>query len=336
MRWVLASLALVAAAALFVAGTAWADDGSCPRVNKGNFWAQGCHQGGEYVVEVGISGETPPSYSPGSPPSSGSGGQVPIDCSSIRAPNLSNWWVYNYCNGTAWRPGPSGLLWDCAGLVSLTGGATPLPLTEEQVQDFLQACNLKQQAGSGGQETPPAQCYQEARSKLRPPAPVIGVNPQLGLTGLKSFFWLENYTDDMRLSRTVSVACQIGEWRGVSARIDAWVARYHWSFGDGWGMDSVTPGAPWPEWESEIYHVYERSSLQQPGQKYLVRVWAYWQGSFTVTAERENCTPNAGGGQTCTTERRNFGPYSLGEIAVIGRLPYPVQQAQSVIQAPEE
>ena len=220
--------------------------------------------------------------------------------------------------------------------MSLTGSATDIPLTDEQVQDFLRACNPEQQAGSGGQETPPAQCYQEARSKLRPPTPVIGVNPQLGLTGLKSFFWLENYTDDMRLSRTVSVSCQIGEWQGVSARIDAWVARYHWSFGDGWGMDSATPGAPWPEWESEIYHVYERSSLQQPGQKYLVRVWAYWQGNFTVTAERESCVTNSDGSRTCTTERRNFGPYSLGEIAVIGRLSYPVQQAQSVIQAPEE
>jgi hypothetical protein len=183
---------------------------------------------------------------------------------------------------------------------------------------------------------PERACVDQAKAALNPPRPQIQVNPGMGLTGLPSYFWISNYSDDMRMSKPFSVSCWIGEWRAVSGYLSAQVVRYLWDFGDGWGMTTTTPGAAWPEWVSEVYHTYERSSLQQPDQKYLVRVWAFWRGSFTLDAEREQCTTDENGRRRCVTERRTFGPYDLGEIYIVGRLRYPVQQLQSVLTAPDQ
>jgi hypothetical protein len=182
-----------------------------------------------------------------------------------------------------------------------------------------------------------AQCLDAREAARRFPTPEIGVNPELGLTGLVSYFWLRNYRDHMQMSVSVNVNCTFGsEWRGATAQVDAWVVGYYFSFGDGTGMWSPTPGAPWPEWLSEVQHTYERSSLQQPDQKYQVRAWAFWEGRFTVRAWREVCQTDSQGNETCQTEWRTFGPYPLGQVQKLGRLPYPVQQAQSVIVDPNE
>lgn len=322
---------------MVAAPQAYADDPSgCVAVAGPGYGGYGCNTGYGFVAGVYIEGQEPGSSSPGSPGSYRPA--QPIDCSSVGStPTLGNYWLYNYCNGTSWRPGPSGTLWDCSTIFSPGGGrGLPLEGDPQQIQDYMSACNPENRPPSPEQEQPEQRCRDQARSALNPPRPQIEVNPRLGLTGLPSYFWLSNYQDDMRKSASFPASCSIGEWRAVSGRLDAQVVRYFWDFGDGWGMTTTTPGAAWPEWISEVYHTYERSSLQQPDQKYLVRVWAFWQGSFTLQAERERCITGQDGRQQCTTERRTFGPYDLGEIYIVGRLRYPVQQAQSVIIAPDQ
>jgi|GEM_PF-2431777 len=289
-----------------------------------------CRIDGGFEGIVYIRGQEPGGSSPDSPGFHGPAQPITIDCSSVGTLTLGNYGLYNYCHGTDFRPGPSGLLWDCSDpFVPI-----PVSLDPSVLDDYAAACLSQDTPPSPPQEQPDQSCYAQARNALRLPRPQIEVNPDMGLTGLTSYFWIANYRDDMQLSRSFSVSCSIGEWRAVSAHLNAWVVRYRWDFGDGWGMTSTTPGAPWPEWLSEIYHVYERSSLQQPDQKYLVRVWAFWQGSFTLDAERLRCTTREDGSQQCWTERRTFGPYDLGETYIVGRLRYPVQQAQSVIVDP--
>jgi len=328
MRRLVLAAAAGALALLWALGPTYADDGQCISVGDENYSGQGCRENGGYVVGIGIRGQEPGLAPPGQPGTSGGGGQ--IDCSSVGAePTPGNYWLYNYCHGTSFRPGNMGM-YDCS-MVGLGGEQWP----PEVLEDFVKACNPETGPPAPGQERPAQACYEQAWAAVRPPRPQVEANPGLGLTGLVSYFWIANYSDDMRLSASTSVSCSVGEWRAVSAQVSAWATGYLWDFGDGHRMRSTTPGAPWPAWLSEIQHTYERSSLQQPGQKYQVRVWAFWRGSFTLQAERERCVPREGGGQECTTERRTFGPYDLGETYLVGRLPYPVQQSQSVIGAPE-
>jgi hypothetical protein len=56
-----------------------------------------------------------------------------------------------------------------------------------------------------GQPSPPSHqpeqpCFDQAKAALSPPRPQIEVNPSVGLTGLPSYFWISNYSDDMRMS----------------------------------------------------------------------------------------------------------------------------------------
>jgi hypothetical protein len=327
------ALAAIGGGLLFMeAPQAYADDGSeCKAVAGPGYGGYGCRTGDGFEAGVYIVGYNPPTSNPGSP---GQPAQ-PIDCSSVgNIPTLTNYWLYNYCHGTNWQYSPSiGLLVPCpdAGL-----GLSVGPSTGTYALALEEACMPREGPPSPPSDQPEQACVDQAKRALNPPRPQIQVNPGVGLTGLPSYFWITNYQDDMRRSVSFPASCSIGEWRAVSGYLSAQVVRYLWDFGDGWGMTTTTPGAAWPDWVSEVFHVYQRSSLQQPDQKYLVRVWAFWQGSFTLDAEREQCTTDQNGRRRCVTERRTFGPYDLGEIYIVGRLRYPVQQLQSVLTAPDQ
>jgi hypothetical protein len=340
-RWSLLARALLVLALAAIGGgllafmevpQAYADSWEkCRTVEGPGYGGYGCNTGKGFEAGVYIVGYNPPTNNPGSP---GQPAQ-PIDCSSVgNVPTLTNYWLYNYCHGTNWQYSPStGLLVPCpdAGL-----GLSVGPSTGTYGLALGEACMPREGPPSPPSHQPEQACVDQARAALNPPRPQIGVNPGVGLTGLPSYFWISNYQDDMRRSASFPASCSIGEWRAVSGYLNAQVVRYLWDFGDGWGMTTTTPGAAWPEWVSEVYHTYERSSLQQPDQKYLVRVWAFWRGSFTLDAEREQCTTDERGRRRCFTERRTFGPYDLGEIYIVGRLRYPVQQLQSVLTAPDQ
>jgi hypothetical protein len=342
-RWPLLARALLAVALAAIGGgllfmeapQAYADTRKgCKSIEGPGYGGYGCNTGSGFEAGVYVVGYSPPTSNPGSPgfyrpPQS-------IDCSSVgNVPTPTNYWLYNYCNGTNWRYSPStGLLVPCPdaglGLSVGPGMGTYYGLALEE------ACMPREGPPYPPSHQPEQACVDQAKRALNPPRPQIQVNPGVGLTGLPSYFWISNYQDDMRRSVSFPASCSVGEWRAVSGHLSAWVVRYLWDFGDGWGMTTTTPGAAWPEWVSEVYHTYERSSLQQPDQKYLVRVWAFWQGSFTLDAEREQCTTDQNGRRRCVTERRTFGPYDLGEIYIVGRLRYPVQQLQSVLTAPDQ
>ncbi len=310
-------------------------------------WIRGCWGEGGVSIEgqlvVGQPGRQEPG-APGSQQSGGPGSQRPPCPSPEERPTPANYWLFNLCFGTNYRYSPStGMIINCDTIDPDTHGF--LGGHPYLAQAIIEACFPESRPPTppgGGPPTGPSgrpgeECIRQAQEARPFPRPQIDVNPRLGLTGLKSYFWLTNYEDDMRISASLPLSCQVeGEWRAISGRVDARVVRYLWDFGDGWGMDTTTPGAPWPRWLSEVHHTYERSSLQQPDQKYLVRVWAFWHGTLTVQAERQVCYTDQNGNWRCTTERRTFGPYDLGEIYIVGRMRYPVQQAQSVIQAPDQ
>jgi len=127
----------------------------------------------------------------------------------------------------------------------------------------------------------------------------IGVNPgTVGLTGLRSWFWVEN----------VGAPETTGP-NGVRVRLVP--SYYEWDFnGDGY-TDLVTssPGRRYPLFESDVGYTYERSSLGQPGQKYNVGLTVHYNLQINV-------------GQ---------GWQTVGEITQQRVRPYPVQQLQSVV-----
>lgn len=126
----------------------------------------------------------------------------------------------------------------------------------------------------------------------------IGVNPGgVGLTGFRSWFWVENVGSSEATGPN-----------GVRVRLVP--SYYEWDFdGDGdVDLSTTSPGQRYPV-PSDVGHVYERSSLGQPGQKYNVRLTAYYDLQIDF-------------GQ---------GWQTVGRVPQQRVRPYPVQQLQSVI-----
>jgi len=93
------------------------------------------------------------------------------------------------------------------------------------------------------------------RDEIPVPSVEIGVNPDRGLVGLESWFWLEGY-DGSPIEDSTDAFGQLVE-------VEARVKEYEWSFGDGDTIAAKTPGRSYPH-RSQIRHVYERSSAGLP------------------------------------------------------------------------
>jgi hypothetical protein len=110
--------------------------------------------------------------------------------------------------------------------------------------------------GSGGGAPPPAVSPQDIAMSLRERIPIptvtIAVNPERGLVGIDSWFWIEGY-DGRPITASTNAF-------GSRVDVEARVQRYEWSFGDGTSMTTESSGRPYPE-RSDVRHVYERSSL---------------------------------------------------------------------------
>jgi hypothetical protein len=89
------------------------------------------------------------------------------------------------------------------------------------------------------------------RDEIPVPNADIRINPDRGLVGVDSWFWIEGY-DGAPIEESTDAFGQMVE---VQARVTS----YEWSFGDGDTIEASTPGRPYPH-RSEIRHVYERSS----------------------------------------------------------------------------
>ncbi len=126
----------------------------------------------------------------------------------------------------------------------------------------------------------------------------IGINPgAVGLTGLASWFWVEN------VAPSESVAPN-----GIRARLVP--VRYDWDFnGDGQlDLSTTSPGRPYPQ-PSDVAYTYQRSSLSQRERAYRVQVMVVYELQV-----------DAGDGYR-----------TVGEMAQERMRLYPVQQLQSAL-----
>jgi hypothetical protein len=90
------------------------------------------------------------------------------------------------------------------------------------------------------------------RNRIPIPNVTIAINPERGLVGVDSWFWIEGYDGEPITESTDAFGSRVD--------VEARVQRYEWSFGDGKGMKTENPGRPYPE-RSDVRHMYERSSL---------------------------------------------------------------------------
>jgi hypothetical protein len=107
-----------------------------------------------------------------------------------------------------------------------------------------------------GDPLPPPSSPREVAERLRDRLPVprvsVEINPDRGVVGVESWFWLDGY-DGSTLRHSTDAF-------GWLVEVEARVTHYEWSFGDGAVITSESPGNEYPQ-RSSVRHVYERSSL---------------------------------------------------------------------------
>lgn len=109
--------------------------------------------------------------------------------------------------------------------------------------------------GSGSERIDPEDIAMRLRDEMPIPSVTVDVNPERGLVGTESWFWIAGYDGSAIADSTDAF--------GDLIEVEARVTRYEWSFGDGATLVSETPGKAYPA-RSEVRHVYERSSLGLP------------------------------------------------------------------------
>lgn len=128
----------------------------------------------------------------------------------------------------------------------------------------------------------------------------IGLNPEVGLVAVPSWFWIDGY-DGTPIVQSASLA-------DVTVEVEITPTAYHWRFGDGRELATTSAGLAYPA-VSDINHTYEQSSLVAGG-TYAVSVELTFDVRFRVVGE---------GWQDLDPITRSF------ETA------YPVRQMQSVL-----
>lgn len=106
--------------------------------------------------------------------------------------------------------------------------------------------------GTPGPTLSPEEIAMQLRDRIPIPNVMIGVNPDRGLVGVESWFWIEGY-DGRPIAESTDAF-------GRGIEVEARVERYAWSFGDNGTLTTEMPGRPYPE-RSDIRHTFERSSL---------------------------------------------------------------------------
>lgn len=182
-------------------------------------------------VDAGNEGEAPGSEGGGGGSGSGSGPRCWLE--DIRddqwddSIELEYWGrrmryaPYNlYCNGE-WQ----GIIW-IEIILDENGDPLPIPTTPQEVAERL-------------------------RDQMLVPRATVGINPDRGVVGVESWFWMQGYDGSLITDSTDAF--------GYLVEIQARVSRYRWSFGDGTVVEGTSPGSPYPE-RSQVRHTYERSS----------------------------------------------------------------------------
>jgi hypothetical protein len=160
---------------------------------------------------------------------------------------------------------------------------------------------LDPNAGSPAQQMDPQTIAMHLRDEIPVPHAQIRINPNRGLVGVDSWFWLEGYNGAPIEESTNAF--------GQRVEVEARVTRYEWSFGDGGSLVAKTVGRTYPH-RSQIRHLYERSSAGLAA-GFPVQVTFSFAVRYRV-----------GGG----------GWIELPSISRVAETTYPVRESQSVIQ----
>jgi hypothetical protein len=160
---------------------------------------------------------------------------------------------------------------------------------------------LDPNAGGAGPALDPQTIAMHLRDQIPVPKADIRINPNQGLVGVDSWFWIDGYNGSPIEESTNAF--------GQRVEVEASVTRYEWSFGDGETLVAKTVGRSYPH-RSQIRHVYERSSAGLAS-GYRVEV----SFSFSVRYRID------GGGWV-----------ELPGISRVAETAYPVRESQSVIQ----
>ena len=160
---------------------------------------------------------------------------------------------------------------------------------------------LDPNAGGAGPALDPQTIAMHLRDQIPVPNADIKINPNRGLVGVDSWFWIDGYNGSPIEESTNAF--------GQRVEVEASVTRYEWSFGDGETLVAKTVGRSYPH-RSQIRHVYERSSAGLAS-GYQVEV----SFSFSVRYRID------GGGWI-----------ELPGISRVAETAYPVRESQSVIQ----
>lgn len=115
--------------------------------------------------------------------------------------------------------------------------------------------SLDEPGNGGGATANPRDIAMHLRDEMPIPHVRVQVNPERGLVGAESWFWIKGYSGSPVTDSTNAF--------GRLVEVEATVTRYEWTFGDGVTLTSETPGRAYPE-RSEVRHVYERSSAGLP------------------------------------------------------------------------
>lgn len=127
---------------------------------------------------------------------------------------------------------------------------------------------------SPGVALSPEDVAMQLRDRIPIPSVAIEANPNRGLVGVESWFWIEGY-DGGPISEATDAF-------GRRIEVEARVERYDWSFGDNGTLRTAMPGRPYPE-RSDVRHIYERSSLGYE-QGYPVEVGFFFSVRYRVDA----------------------------------------------------
>jgi hypothetical protein len=152
--------------------------------------------------------------------------------------------------------------------------------------------------------------------QVGPPPIVLHQNPTKGVVHVPSFFWVDpatyaggpladssfaislpwayTETTDEHDPVTGAVVGQADTTITGTAHITLEVryrpSRYVWEFGDGTTLETGSLGISYPQ-ESDVQHIYQRSSLGQPDNEYRYGLNIDWTGDWQVSGDA-----NGGGG----------------------------------------
>lgn len=156
-----------------------------------------------------------------------------------------------------------------------------------------------------GDAVDPVTVALELLNHLPIPDIAIAANPSPGLVALPSWFWIDGY-DGTAIVSSDSLG-------GLTVDVEVVPLHLRWAFGDGTSTETISLGQPYPA-ESDIQHVYERSSLGAGG-AYIVAVEMTFAAQYRV---------NGGTWEPLDPITRSF------------TNAYPVQQLQSVLVGQEQ